>query len=183
MHNTKAITMTAVMASIALLLSIARIEIPFYPLIYLKFDFAEIPSVLTFLLVGAKWGYLCALVHYAGLLARSGDPLGPTMKFLAVSSMLLGMQLSSSHSKLSLALGALVRIVAMSLANMLVIGFLFPSWIPAIQGLLKTAGLEVEGWNEVMCVTLMLTGVFNALHTLLSVIPAMLVEREVRRRV
>jgi len=180
--RSRAVTLTAVMAATALLISIMKVEFPFYPLVYLKFDFAEVPSALTYILAGPRWGYMCALVHYAGLLASRGDPLGPTMKFLAVASMLLGMQLARGRQRLSIVLGALVRVLAMSVANLLVVCVLFPSWLPIIRELLLAAGIGVGGWGDVLAAALLLTGVYNFLHTLLSVLPALLIVRELRSR-
>jgi len=182
LNRSRALTLTAVMAATALLLSLLKIEFPFYPLVYLKFDPAEVPSALAYMLAGPKWGYMCALVHYIGLLASRGDPLGPTMKFLAVVSMLLGMQLARGRQRLSIALGALVRVVAMSVANLLVVCVLFPSWLPIIKELLVVAGIKVGSWGDVLAAALLLTGVYNFLHTLLSLLPALLIVREVRCR-
>lgn len=170
------------MAATALLLSLLRVEAPFYPLVYLKFDAAEIPSALTFMLVGPRWGYVCALAHYAGLLASRGDPLGPTMKFLAVASMLLGMQLAGGRLRLALALGALVRVAAMSAANLVVVCILFPYWLPVIAELLRRAGIPVYTQADAMTAALLLTAAYNCIHVLLSVLPAAFIAREACRR-
>ena len=183
MRRSACIAFTAIMAALAFLISLARIEVPFYPLIYLKFDFAEIPSTLTFLLLGPSWSYICATIHYFGLLARSGDPLGPTMKYLAVISMLAGMSLYRSKTLVSFVLGALARIAVMSIANIIVVGFLFPSWLSFIKFLLESVGLSLTQDWEVLLVAVLLTAVYNAIHTILSVVPSWIIDREVKKRV
>ena len=174
--------LTAVMSAAALLISALRVEVPFYPLVFLKFDFAEVPSVLAFTLAGPRWGYLCAVFHYAGLLSRGSDPLGPTMKFLAVVSMLAGMHAGGSRWKLALLCGMAVRAAAMALANLVVLGLLFPHWLSYSIALLSAAGLKVSGWWDAMAMTIILVSVYNCVHVLLSIIPAELIAREVRRR-
>lgn len=185
-RKSQAIAFTAIMSASALIISSLRVELPFYPLTFLKFDFAEIPSLITFMLVGPKWSYFCALLHYFGLLSRGGDPLGPTMKFTAVLSMLLGMhcglQLKSTKLWPTLLLGMGSRSLAMALANYIVLGFLFPSWLNYSKFLLNAAGIGVEGWADVMALTLALVTAYNCIHTLFSFIPAKLIVSQVERR-
>lgn len=175
------VAVTAMMASLVVASSLLRLEIPFYPLTYLKFDIAEIPSVMAFLLAGPCWGYLCALVHFLGLVARGGDPLGASMKLAAVASMLLGLQLSRRR-KVAVALSMGIRSATMSAANFLVLSFLFPHWMNIAVKLLRAAGISVGGWGGAMALILLLTAIFNCIHVILSVaIAAAVVEGAERR--
>ncbi|MEM2795469.1 MAG: hypothetical protein QXY49_06415, partial [Thermofilaceae archaeon] len=184
--KSQAIAFTALMSASALIISSLRVELPFYPLTFLKLDFAEIPSLLTFMLVAPKWSYFCALLHYFGLLSRGGDPLGPTMKFTAVLSMLFGMHwgLRSKSTKLWLALllGMGLRSFIMALANYILLSFLFPSWLDYSKFLLNAAGIGVSEWTDVIVLTLVLVTTYNCIHTLFSFIPAKLIASQVERR-
>lgn len=176
-----AIAVTAAMSALAMVFALLRLEFPFYPLTFLKFDLAEIPSVLTLALIGPKWSYLCAAMHMFGLLARGSDPLGASMKFLAVVSMLAGLHVSRRRWKFAIAVASAARVVAMSLANLVVLGFFFPHWLTFAQRLLNAAGVPVKGWTDTMLATLALVAVFNALHVLLSTIPSVAIAKRVQR--
>jgi len=177
------LAVTAVMSALAIVMSVLRLEFPFYPLVFLKFDLAEIPSVLTFALAGARWSYLCALFHFAGLLARGSDPLGASMKLAAVVSMLAGLHAARRRWKLAIVSAMVARALAMSAANFAVLCFLFPAWLDFAWRLLAGVGIPVESRSEALLVTLALTALFNCLHVLLSVIPAAAVARGVERRI
>lgn len=185
-RKSQAIAFTAIMSASALIISSLRVELPFYPLTFLKFDLAEIPSLLTFMLIAPKWSYFCALLHYFGLLSRGGDPLGPTMKFTAVLSMLLGMhwglRLKPTKLRLALLLGMGLRSFAMALANYIVLSFLFPSWLDYSKFLLNTAGIRVSEWTDTMILTLILVTAYNCIHTLFSFIPAKLMVSQIEKR-
>ncbi len=174
---------TAVMAALAIAISALRLEFPFYPLVFLKFDLAEIPSVLAFALVGARWSYLCALFHFAGLLARGSDPLGASMKLAAVVSMLAGLQIARHRWKLAVISAMVTRAFAMSVANLAVLGFFFPSWLDFAWKLLTSVGVPVRSREEALLATLALTAVYNCLHVPLSVVPAAAIAEEVERRI
>lgn len=181
-NRVQKLALTAIMSALALAISLMRLEFPFYPLVYLKFDLAEVPSVLTFALAGPWWGYACALVHFGGLLARGSDPLGASMKLGAVTSMLAGLHVARHRWKLAIALAMALRSAAMAAANLAVLGFLFPAWLRAAQMLLAAAGLHAQSAEDALLITLVLTTVFNCLHVILSVIPAIAIAREVERR-
>jgi len=174
------IAVTATMSALAVVASLLRLELPFPILTFLKFDFAELPSVLTLMLAGPWWSYFCALMHMLGLLARGSDPLGAAMKFLAVASMLAGLH-AAGRWRLAILSAAAVRVAVMSLANLLVLGYLFPAWLAYSERLLRAAGFSVRGEGEALALTLALVAVFNALHTAISVVPSAIVARRVRR--
>lgn len=175
------IAVTAAMSALAIVLALLRFEFPFYPLTFLKFDFAELPSVLTLALVGPKWSYFCALMHMFGLLARGSDPLGASMKLLAVVSMLAGLHVARRRWKFAVALASLTRVAVMSLANLIVVGFLFPQWLKFAQKLLNAAGIPVTGWTDTLLATIAFVAIFNVLHVLLATLPSVGIAAKIQR--
>ena len=139
------------MASIAVLLSLAKVEIPFPLVPFLKFDLAEVPSILTLLIFGFKEALIVSIIHFSILLfVGSFTPIGPLMKWIAVVSTILGAFLvRRKHVEVLSAM--VVRSVFMVILNIVVLLTIFP-------GLLFYP-------LEVMCVFVAL---FNSLHVLLD---------------
>ncbi|RLE85528.1 MAG: hypothetical protein DRJ41_01065 [Thermoprotei archaeon] len=190
MKRVKAITITAMMGSLAILLSLARIQIPFPVLTYLKIDFAEIPSFITYFLIGFSWGSSCAVIHWIALMIRSGDPVGPTLKFLAVISNLTGMFVVRRYlpvrqgnllPSLEIAGGLGVRVIFMSLVNAVVMLLLFPHYLDYSRKLIEATGISVTSNEQVFLWVLFLLGVFNSLHALISSLPSLVISRSVRK--
>lgn len=183
------LSITALMGALAILLSLARIEIPFPILIYLKVDFAEIPSFITYYLLGLPWGLACATIHWIALIIRSGNPIGPTMKYLAVTSNLIGIFVASRAIAREggsyipgLVSGACVRVGAMSVANVILMYFLFPFYISGSRKLLEAAGIATSSKYEVLVWVLLIVGIYNALHSVVSAAPSIIVVKAVKRR-
>ena len=141
MRSSVAVTLTAVLAALALVITVSKIEVVYPILPYLKFDFAEIPSVLAFFLVSPYSGLSTAVIHWLFLIYRAGNVLGPTMKFTAVVSMLAGFWFTSLISgrfvknphwrKYLIActiVGGVFRVVAMSILNVVVLLFVAPAY-------------------------------------------------------
>lgn len=63
-----------------------KVSIPFPILPYLKIDFAEIPDFLALMVLRSAGGFLTATVHFAVILARSGNLFSASMKYIAVLS-------------------------------------------------------------------------------------------------
>ena len=89
----------AVFGSLAALSTViipARIQPAFPILPFLRFDPAELFSVLAFLIFGPIPAFIVATVHWIFLTATgSGTPLGPAVKFAAVISTLVGLWIGS----------------------------------------------------------------------------------------
>jgi len=86
----------AIFAALAALLTLAKAEIPFPLIPYLKIDFVEIPIVVAFFLFGPLAATISAVVHWLFLNVQgSNAPLGPMLKFLAVMSTLGGFWLGN----------------------------------------------------------------------------------------
>ncbi len=175
----------AVLGAMAGLLSLIKAEIPFPPLPYLKFDLAEIPDVLAFMMVGPLGGILTSTIHWLILTLRAGFFLGPFMKYGAVVSTLIGFWVGialrrrlpgtpslKSFIAIGMLFGGVIRIISMSLANFLVLYVFFPEWLSFARTCLEALGLRVASDFSVLLWTLLLTGVYNAVHILVSILPS-----------
>ena len=172
------------MAGLAAILAILPLSFSFPPIPYLKFDLAEIPIILAFLLLGPEAGAISSLVYWlALLLVGSYTPLGPTMKFIAVGMMVLGLWLGfklSSRRGLLLGslLGCALRVGAMSLLNYLVLVFMFPEFLEvAAASISMILGLRPPSGFAAFSMVMILTALFNVLHAALSMVPAYLLVR------
>ena len=182
--GSKEIALASVMGGLAIALSVARIQFPFPILTYLKFDAAEIPSFAAYYISGPVVGYLCAFLHFLGMLARGSNPFGASMKLLAVLSTLVGMHLVKGRGvKLEIAMGGLSRVVIMTFANIVYMFFLFPSYLSFTAKTFRAFGINVHTESETLMVLLVLTGIFNALHTVFSAGLALALVSAVKKRI
>lgn len=151
--------------TISIVLSGVSKYLSFPILTYLKFDPAEIPSFIGLLVGGVQVGVYVAIFHYLFLLwFGEFTPIGPTMKFLAVLSTIIGWSLGgriSNNLAVKLASASILRVVVMTIANIYVLTLIFPEWIGYAGRLL---GMEASSSWEVLMVVLGLTGVYNVLH-------------------
>ena len=173
------------MAALASAFGFLRLAFP-YPLMpFLKFDLAEIPDTISFILLGPSGGLTTALTHWFVLNMKSSSVpvVGPLMKLLAISSMMLGLyigaKLSGSGNRVRLLLnlilwGMVSRVMIMGFATFVLYYALMPdTYIPFAQKVLNSVGLHVSGVLDVALAKTLLTAVFNVLHVPLSVIPGM----------
>jgi riboflavin transporter FmnP len=163
-----------------------------YPIIpYLKFDVAEIPVVLGFLLFGPGTGILSSAI-YGFILAviTAGDPLsfwpvGAVMKFTSVFSMLIGLWMGfrmqpSQRGGLIFgsALGCIIRVAVMSVFNYLVLLFVLPRAFEIAAASISTfLSISFSTASTAFIMTMIFTAIFNILHTILSIIPAYIIVR------
>jgi len=164
---------------------------PFFPILpFLRFDPAELFSVLAFLIFGPVAAVIAATSHWIFLTATgTSGPLGPAAKFASVLSTLFGLWLGSriyqrigaKVSRMSFALGlmlafsVLARVCVMFIVNY----FIFTYAGPVIFGfdylgfgqkaLQLTLGIEYAG-SWLLMAMLLYTSVFNGLHAAFSVI-------------
>jgi len=185
-----------VFAAIAVILTVAKAEVPFPIIPYLKIDFAEIPIVIVFFLFGPLSAAVSAVIEWIFLNFRGSDaPLGPAIKFAAVMSMLAGFWIgnkiylavkgSGTHPSMALssilAGGIVLRVLSMTVVNYFVLLYIGPIFFGADY--LNYAKLTVEGttgWHfasnfEVLLYTLIFTAAYNAVNLLVAVIPAGLI--------
>lgn len=170
------ISYAAVFGSLAAVISLLRIEIPMPILFWLKFDFAEIPDMIAYFLGGFKVGLSTAFIHMIILNMAAEHPgIGPAAKFLAVISMMIGISLyrrwrrgSSLIGMLSIAI--ILRVFIMTIANIVIFYVFLPGLLKALPGILSPFFGEIRSIEAALIVTLLLTGIYNIIHTLLTLI-------------
>ncbi|MFQ6075304.1 MAG: hypothetical protein ACE5Z5_04095 [Candidatus Bathyarchaeia archaeon] len=147
-----------------------KIPFPWFPL--LKFDFTGIPIVVSALLYGLPSGATTSAIAFLAILFRSGDLIGPSMKALAEFSTVLGMapfikRTDRTGKAVSLALGLVLRIVTMSLANLIVLPIFYSKYYTFLAAVLF----------------LPLLGVFNTMQGSISIFGGYLIHEALARRV
>jgi len=166
----------AVFGSLAALSTViipASIQLAFPIMPFLKFDPAEIFSVLAFLIFGPVAAIITAIVHWLFLtLTLSGSsPLGPSVKFASVLSTVFGLWLGShlykriagGRPRISL-LGSmlvfaiLARVGLLLVVNYCVFTFFYYYYSP------------IPFTWELLTATLFYTSIFNGLHAIFSVV-------------
>lgn len=166
----------AVFGAIAAAISLLKVEIPFPILVWLKFDFAEIPDLIAYLLGGPWVGIATAFVHMLLLNIAAMHPIvGPAMKFLAVVSMIMGISVLRTLRPnpgmwSSLAMAAVFRVIIMTLANIVCFYMFLPEVLKALPGILRPFFGEIGSVEAALIIALGLTGIYNALHTVLTVV-------------
>ncbi len=132
--RTSRLTGTALLAALVIVfdyaLKFSGLKIPFPWMPALKFDFTGIPIALSLLMYGLPSALTTSLVAFIGIVARSGDMISAAMKFAAEFSTVLGLALGMKlagrlaprvQKGSGLALGIILRVAAMSVANILVL--------------------------------------------------------------
>jgi len=152
---------------------------------------------VALMLMGPFYGSLSAVIYWIVLTMRAGDILGPAMKFAAVISMLVGFWLASvilermkSRNKnlvsvmvMGFLFGSALRVIVMSFFNYVVLLYIAPYYIDFIGPLLGAIGLPSSSTMDVVIWSLVLTGVYNVIHTAVSIFPAYLLTRASLERV
>lgn len=186
------LTGAAVLGSLTAVTTVITAPIqPSFPILpFLKFDPAEVFSVLAFLIFGPIPALITATVHWIFLTATASGPLGPAVKYAAVLSTVLGLwlgsrvyrRLSERYHQLSVALGsmlamsALTRVVVLLVVNYFVFTYIGPvifgfQYLSFSQQTLQmTLGLQFAGPWEVLMAMLFYTSIYNALHAIFSVV-------------
>ncbi|MFW6109334.1 MAG: ECF transporter S component [archaeon] len=184
------LALASMFSAMAAVITLLNLTIPFPILPYLKIDLTEIPVILSFYLLNPVYGLLTATIYWVILTMRAGNLLGPAMKYSAVVSMILGywaverLGIGNKNVQLiyGLVLGSVVRIIVMSVVNYYVIVFVAPYYLDFITGLLSATGLPSSNRLEVMTWTLIITGVYNLVHSMLSILPAYYLTQLIRKR-
>ncbi|MEM2004167.1 MAG: hypothetical protein QXI52_01715 [Nitrososphaerota archaeon] len=195
-NTTHKIVVVTLFGGLAALLTIFPLDFPFPLVPYLRFDAAEIPVFVAFMLFGPTAG-LATCVTYLGVLLpiTMGEwlwPIGPFLKFFATASQVLGMSIGFRVYRLLkrggyaafliqlTTLGMILRIMVMTLANYAVLTM--TAQVEFIGALLRTiTGWSLSSSTEVIVIILVLTALFNALHTPLSMMPAALLVKRISR--
>lgn len=190
MRAVKQAAAASCLASLAALLAILPLSFPYPVIPYLRFDLAEVPVFLAFLLLGPEASIFSSIIYWLILLlVGSFTPLGPTMKFVAVLSTLIGLWAGfrlrpSGEMGLALGgvLGCMIRIAVMSVFNYFVLVYMFPGFLElAAASISAFLGLRISDNLVALTMSMIFTAIFNALHTPLSIIPAYLVVKSLIR--
>ena len=185
-----ALSASAIFGALAAVMAILPLSFPFPLLPYQKFDFAELPVMVAFFIFGPGPGLVSSVVYWMVLnFVGSFVPIGPAAKFGAVVTMILGMWLGARIYRkvnmrtgiagffaLTISLGMILRIIAMSVMNFIILWLLFPSFLDlASTSLNVSMGLTFSAPIDALIAALLVTALFNALHIFLSVIPSYLI--------
>ena len=165
----------------------ANIQPPFPILPFLRFDPAELFSVMAFLIFGPVAGVIAATSHWIFLTATgTNGPLGPAAKFASVLSTLFGLWLGGkiyqrlegrifSILGLMLACAATARVGIMVVVNYFIFTYIGPvlfglDYLGFSQAVLQ-ATLHLDyGGPLLVAAVLFFTSIFNLLHTAFSVL-------------
>jgi riboflavin transporter FmnP len=164
---------------------------PSFPILpFLKFDPAELFSVLAFFIFGPIAGIITATVHWIFLTAVfTTNPLGPAVKFASVLSTLFGLWLgsrvyqyfASGSRRMFVAFGVMLGFAVIArVALLLVVNYFVFTYIGPIifgidylgfsqQTLQGTLGLKFAGPWQVLMAMLFYTSIFNGIHAIFSV--------------
>ncbi|MDW8021315.1 MAG: hypothetical protein RMI78_01625 [Nitrososphaerota archaeon] len=184
MSRTK-VTISSAMFLGALAALFATLPIYFhYPIIpYLRFEAAEIPVVLSFLILGPEAAFLSSVIYWVILLlVGEFTPIGPIMKFTALSTMILGLWLGFRICRsprvcliAGSCLGCLFRVLAMSAFNYVILMMMFPQFLEfAAASISAVLGAEFLSHIPAIAAVMVFTAIFNVLHVILSMVPAYL---------
>ena len=182
--DTRSIALSAVFSALSVMLTMINITIPFPLLPYLKFDFSEIPVTTAFFLVGPQYALLSTAIYWIVLTIRAGDILGPAMKMAGVASMIIGLWIGAKVTKgrelrsmvtTGMIIGIILRVVTMSVFNYAVFTVIAPFYLDYAAGLIAALGLPTTTAFQTILYALLLTGIYNLLHTVLSLVPAVFV--------
>ncbi|MEM2211162.1 MAG: hypothetical protein QW372_07270 [Nitrososphaerales archaeon] len=185
--NPYTLSASAIFGALAAIMAILPLSFPFPLIPYLKFDLAELPVIIAFLLYGPIPGLTSSIVYWLILnIVGSFAPIGPLMKFAAVISTIIGMWIGikmynkfTSTMKmitfltLILSMSIVVRVLITTLANYIVIWILFPTFLEyaakSLSGFLK---VTFSTNFDKLILTLIITAIYNVIHVLLSIIPS-----------
>lgn len=189
------IVMPAVFASLAVFMTLANLVFPFPILPYLRFELAEIPVIVVFLIMGPIPGLSSAVVYW-GILNVVGEwvPIGPAMKLLSLGPTILGLWAGllvynklikkrnsvTASLGLSIAMGIIFRVLVTSLLNFVLLWYLFPFFLDLASGSIKAVlGLDISSSVTALAFALLFTALFNIIHTFLSVLPSYAISKTV----
>ena len=154
--KTAKLTGTAILAALVIIfdysLKFSGLKIPFPWMPFLKFDFTGVPIVVSFLLFGPSSSAITSTVACLGIVLRSGDLVGGVMKGVAEFSTVLGMALglrlmgrfntgSRSTKMVSITIGVLLRILSMSVWNLVVLPYAYGMPFGVVVGMLPLLGV------------------------------------------
>jgi riboflavin transporter FmnP len=187
-QRTTTIAGTAVLGALVLVFDYAlkfsglKIPFPWFP--SLKFDFTGIPIVLSLYMYGLYSGATTSSIAFLAILLRSGDLIGASMKAIAEFSTILGMAPFISKSSrigksMSIILGLIFRVVAMSLFNSAVLPIFYSAYYPTFIAVILF--LPLLGAFNIVAGSISIFGGFLIREALVKRIPSIMrTEKNVR---
>lgn len=181
---------SAIFGALSALLAVMPLSFPFPLIPYLKFDVAELPVVVAFLGFGPLPGSIAAITYWMVLnVVGEWAPIGPLMKFLSVSSMLLGFWAGYRFTSrfraaclLAFIFGSLLRVAVMTAANYVVLVILFPFFLDyAVAAVSMVTGWALEPGMGGLMLVMLFTAVFNVIHVAISLAPSALIVQNLAR--
>ncbi len=166
------LTGTAVLGALVVVfdytLKFSGLKIPFPLFPQVKFDFTGIPIVLSYLVFGLSSGATTSSIAFLAILIRSGDVIGPLMKAIAELSTIVGMALFTRRTSrigktMSIALGLVLRVVVMSVVNLIVLPIFYAQYYTFSAAVL----------------ILPLLGVFNTIQGSISIFGGLLIHKAI----
>jgi riboflavin transporter FmnP len=179
------IVIPAIFASMSVFMTITNLVFPFPILPYLRFELAEIPVIMVFLMMGPIPG-LTSSVIYWGILNVVGEWV-PTILGLWFGFYLYKKVFNKSNNKivphsLSISFAILFRIISTSLLNYILLWHLFPFFLDvAIGSLTATVGFKNTTPIIALYVTLFFTAIFNIIHIVISIVPSYAIIRSIEK--
>ena len=189
-----------VFAALAAVLTLARAAVQYPPIPYLQIDLAEIPIMISFFLFGPLAAVVTEVIHWLFLNVTGSDaPLGPAIKIVAVLSTLFGFWLGSlAYSRIGrggsavalsmmFAVGTLLRVAVMTVANYVVLLYVGPVFFGAnYLAFAKTVLQSALHWEftsdaAALFWVLVFTALYNVINLLVGAIPAGLIIPPVAR--
>jgi len=176
-NTTRRYVGTSLLTALAIAIATLKIHIPYPILPYLKFDLTEIPIFIVLVFYGLKLSTISSIVYWVILLGIGEfTPIGPTMKFLAILSMLVGYTIGYRITKSNitgLVCSIIVRVMVMSLMNYIVLELLIPGGLDwAASFVSRILGVKMTGYYEKFITLLVFTAIFNTIHTVIVVLPS-----------
>lgn len=190
------ISCSAAFAALSAIMTILPLSFPFPIITYLKFDLAEIPVFIAFLVFGTWSGIVSAVTLWVILnIFGSWVPIGPAMKFAAIISTLIGIWVGSGFRNapievfdskvkgvLAFLSGVLFRVFIMGVFNYIVLWIMFPFFLDvAVRSIRLALGWNLIGdWDKFFWI-MFFTAFFNVLHVILSIVPSLVIAKIIRR--
>jgi riboflavin transporter FmnP len=193
--KTHYISAGAIFGTMAVVVRILGIKLPFPPIPYLTFEFAEIPIILGFLFYGPAVGLVSVFSYWIILnVVGSFVPIGPAMAFAASLSTICGIWVGLKAAgrlgfskdlaiTLGFIIGSTFRIIVMSFFNYIVLCVLMPSFFDFASKSLSTF-LGVSFSSQVYALTLIFifTAIFNIIQVAIIFVPSLPIVKLVESR-
>jgi len=186
MSRAQTIAGGAIFGALSIVISLLHLGVPFVPVPYLVFEFAEIPVIISGMLFGPV-GALISALEYWGMLQIVGQfaPIGPAAAFLGVGSTVIGMILAAkllrrlghvpgiwAFSALAILFGAMIRAPILTFVNWGILVYIAPGFAPfATKALGSFLGYQLSPDSGLILV-LVFTAIFNLIQTVVSVLPS-----------